>query len=157
MKAFTTIQSPLGELLLTGTEAGLEGLFFVGKAHAKKALVDDAREDASVFTDAITQLGEYFEGSRSTFELMLTPKGTPFQKEVWEALAAIPYGTTTTYSAIARSIRKPLAVRAVGAANGQNPLSIIVPCHRVVGQDGTLTGYAGGLKNKQILLELEKG
>jgi methylated-DNA-[protein]-cysteine S-methyltransferase len=101
------------------------------------------------------QLDDYFDGKRKSFELRLAPRGTAFQRRVWQELATIPYGATTTYAAIARSIGKPLAVRAVGAANGKNPLSIVVPCHRVIGKNGTLTGYAGGLASKRRLLELE--
>ncbi|HVJ94578.1 MAG TPA: methylated-DNA--[protein]-cysteine S-methyltransferase, partial [Labilithrix sp.] len=97
----------------------------------------------------------YFAGQRTSFDLELAPRGTPFQRDVWRALLSVPYGRTTTYSAIARSIGRPLAVRAVGAANGRNPLAIVVPCHRVIGNDGSLTGYAGGLDNKRFLLELE--
>jgi methylated-DNA-[protein]-cysteine S-methyltransferase len=95
------------------------------------------------------------DGKRTSFDLPLAPLGTEFQRRVWTALAAIPYGTTTTYAAIARSIGKPRAVRAVGTANGKNPLSIVVPCHRVIGKNGTLTGYAGGLESKRRLLEIE--
>jgi methylated-DNA-[protein]-cysteine S-methyltransferase len=95
------------------------------------------------------------DGKRTCFDLPLAPLGTEFQRRVWTALAAIPYGTTTTYAAIARSIGTPRAVRAVGTANGKNPLSIVVPCHRVIGKNGTLTGYAGGLESKRRLLEIE--
>ena len=101
------------------------------------------------------QLAAYFEGTSTSFELVLAPHGTPFQRDVWRALARIPYGTTTTYSAVARMLGRPDASRAVGAANARNPLSIVVPCHRVVGQSGALTGYAGGVANKRALLELE--
>jgi methylated-DNA-[protein]-cysteine S-methyltransferase len=101
------------------------------------------------------QLDAYFAGERRAFALKLAPRGTEFQQRVWQALSAIPYGETTTYAAIARTIGQPNAVRAVGAANGRNPISIVVPCHRVIGQDGTLTGYAGGLPSKQRLLALE--
>jgi methylated-DNA-[protein]-cysteine S-methyltransferase len=101
------------------------------------------------------QLGEYFEGGRRVFELPLAPSGTRFQQQVWEGIAGIPFGRTLTYAQLARQVGAPDAVRAVGAATGRNPLSIVVPCHRVVGTDGSLTGYAGGVDRKRRLLELE--
>lgn len=156
---FARVDSPLGSLLLVaaedGTRAALRGIYFEAERHAVAAIPGGAREDELAFVDVRKQLDEYFAGRRRSFELPLAPLGTAFQRQVWEALRAIPYGTTTTYAAIARSIGRPLAVRAVGAANGKNPLSIVVPCHRVIGKDGTLTGYAGGLPIKRRLLELE--
>jgi methylated-DNA-[protein]-cysteine S-methyltransferase len=156
---FTRMTSPVGELLLVGERRGrgvaLRGVYFAKAAHAEGVLPRDAREDAGPFAKVIEQLGAYFAGERTSFDLPLAPHGTDFQQKVWRALAAIPYGETTTYAAIAKKIGKPRAVRAVGAANGRNPLSIVVPCHRVIGNDGTLTGYAGGLPNKKRLLELE--
>ena len=101
------------------------------------------------------QLTEYFSGKRQTFELELAPRGTPFQLAVWNALLAIPYGDTISYAELARRIGKPAAVRAVGAANGANPIPVIIPCHRVIGSNGTLTGYGGGIERKQWLLALE--
>jgi methylated-DNA-[protein]-cysteine S-methyltransferase len=130
-------------------------LYFEAARHADHAVAEGALEDRRAFTEVLAQLDGYFAGERRSFELALAPLGTEFQRRVWQALAAIPYGETTTYAAIARAVGKPKAVRAVGAANGKNPISIVVPCHRVIGQNGTLTGYAGGLPSKQRLLELE--
>jgi methylated-DNA-[protein]-cysteine S-methyltransferase len=156
---FARVPSPVGKLLLVGEVGGsglaLRGIYFEGAAHAEGAVPEDAREDAQAFSQVLEQLAAYFDGRRTAFDLALAPRGTEFQHAVWRALAAIPYGTTTTYASIARSIGKPRAVRAVGAANGRNPLSIVVPCHRVIGEDGSLTGYAGGIANKRRLLELE--
>ncbi len=113
--------------------------------------------DRKPFTSVIDQLSEYFSGQRTKFEVPLAPVGTPFQLAVWEALRSIPYGTTTSYGQLARSVNSPGASRAVGAANGRNPISIIVPCHRVIGSSGDLTGYGGGLPRKRQLLDLEQG
>ena len=111
--------------------------------------------DASAFTDLRRQLAEYFRGERRTFEVRLAPEGTAFQRDTWSALATIPYGATISYAELARRVGRPRAVRAVGAANGANPLPIVVPCHRVIGADGSLTGFGGGLDTKRRLLELE--
>lgn len=158
---FARVASPLGKLLLVGDAEGdamaLRGVYFDGAPHAAGAVPEGAREDVAAFARVVEQLEAYFEGARTSFDIELAPRGTAFQREVWRALSAIPYGKTTTYAAIASAIGKPRAVRAVGAANGRNPLSIIVPCHRVIGQDGTLTGYAGGIPNKRALLALEAG
>jgi methylated-DNA-[protein]-cysteine S-methyltransferase len=156
---FTRVTTPVGKLLLVGQQQGtsvaLRGLYFEDARHADRAVVEGALEEREAFAEVLEQLDAYFAGKRRSFELKLAPRGTEFQRRVWQALAAIPYGETTTYAAIARAIGKPKAVRAVGAANGKNPISIVVPCHRVIGQDGTLTGYAGGLPSKRRLLELE--
>ncbi len=156
---FARVETRGARLLLVGERAhgrlALRGLYFDGAPRAASAVPPGAPEDRAAFAEVRAQLEAYFEGKRTTFDLALAPVGTDFQRRVWKALAAIPYGTTTTYAAIARAIGKPRAVRAVGAANGKNPLSIVVPCHRVIGQDGTLTGYGGGLANKRRLLELE--
>lgn len=156
---YSRVDSPVGKLLLVGERDGarllLRGVYFENAPHAASAIPTGALEDDLAFAEVRAQLEAYFAGRRTAFELTLAPVGTEFQRQVWQALATIPYGTTTTYAEIARSVGKPRAVRAVGAANGRNPLSIIVPCHRVVGQDGTLTGYAGGLPNKRHLLDLE--
>ena len=156
---FTRVDSPLGRLLLVAVQEGprpaLRGIYFDAEPHAAGVVPEGARQDELAFMEVREQLDEYFSGRRQSFELPLAPLGTAFQREVWDALRAIPYGETTTYAAIARSIGRPRAVRAVGAANGRNPLSIVVPCHRVIGKDGTLTGYAGGLPSKRRLLELE--
>jgi methylated-DNA-[protein]-cysteine S-methyltransferase len=116
----------------------------------------DAESDPEWLIASRQQLTEYFAGTRRDFELRLDPRGTPFQQQVWAALCAIPYGETTSYSELARRIGNPRAVRAVGLANGSNPIPVIVPCHRVIGADGTLTGYGGGLDIKQQLLDLER-
>lgn len=156
---YARVTTPVGQLLLVGEQQGLGvalcGLYFEDARHADHAIPEGAVEDRRAFAEALEQLDGYFAGRRRTFELKLAPRGTEFQRRVWQALAEIPYGETTTYAAIARAIGKPKAVRAVGAANGKNPLSIVVPCHRVIGQDGTLTGYAGGLPSKRRLLDLE--
>lgn len=156
---FSRIETPIGTLLLVGEGDGarlsLRGVYFDAAPHAAGAIPPGAREEPAVFAEVRAQLDAYFRGARTAFELPLAPRGTDFQRRVWAALAEIPYGATTTYAAIARAIGRPKAVRAVGAANGRNPLSIVVPCHRVIGADGTLTGYAGGVPNKRRLLELE--
>jgi methylated-DNA-[protein]-cysteine S-methyltransferase len=156
---FTRVDTPFGRLLLVAVHDGprpaLRGIYFDAAPHAVAAVPVGARQDELAFVEVRQQLDEFFAGRRRSFDLPLAPLGTPFQLEVWDALRAIPYGATTTYAAIARAIGRPRAVRAVGAANGKNPLSIVVPCHRVIGKDGTLTGYAGGLPSKRRLLELE--
>ncbi len=157
--SFARIATRVGRLLLVGERDGarltLRGIYFDDAPHAARAVPAGARQDDGAFAEVRVQLDAYFEGRRTSFDLALAPVGTEFQLSVWRALTAIPYGTTTTYAAIARSIGRPRAVRAVGAANAKNPLSIVVPCHRVIGKDGTLTGYAGGLEGKRRLLELE--
>jgi len=148
---YTQMQSPVGELLLFGDGRALRGLHFAGRP-------DPAwRRDDDAFADVRAQLDEYFTGRRSEFELELDMHGTDFQKKVWEALLTIPYGETRSYGAIARQIGRPDRARAVGAANGQNPIAVIVPCHRVIGSDGSLVGYGGGLDRKRLLLDLEAG
>ncbi|HYJ08549.1 MAG TPA: methylated-DNA--[protein]-cysteine S-methyltransferase, partial [Polyangiaceae bacterium] len=150
---FTRVATPVGKLLLVGQQQGtsvaLCGLYFEDARHADQAVVEGALEERQAFAEVLEQLAAYFAGKRRSFELKLAPRGTEFQRRVWQALAAIPYGETTTYAAIARAIGKPKAVRAVGAANGKNPISIVVPCHRVIGKNRQLTGYAGGLERKQ--------
>jgi methylated-DNA-[protein]-cysteine S-methyltransferase len=145
-----TIDSPLGPLQLESDGKHLTAIRFPGK-HAAGA---DSSPD-SVLQAARTQLDEYFAGSRQRFDLPLAARGTPFQESVWQALAAIPWGEVRSYRDIACAIGKPKAVRAVGAANGRNPLPIVVPCHRVIGADGSLTGFGGGLPLKVQLLTLE--
>jgi methylated-DNA-[protein]-cysteine S-methyltransferase len=113
------------------------------------------RADRGTFADVRRQLAEYFGGDRITFDVPLAAAGTPFQRAVWRGLRGIPYGETISYGELARRIGRPSAVRAVGLANGRNPISVIVPCHRVIGADGTLTGYGGGIERKRLLLELE--
>jgi methylated-DNA-[protein]-cysteine S-methyltransferase len=145
----TTIDSPVGPLLLRCTEsAELTHLQFA-------AQVDG--EPAGPLAATIEQLREYFAGERSAFTIPLAPGGNAFELRVWEALREIPYGETVSYGEIARRIGSPTAARAVGLANGRNPIAVIVPCHRVIGADGSLTGYGGGLERKRLLLDLEAG
>ncbi len=153
---YRRITSPIGELLLAGRSNVLEILGFPeGKGVVK--ILPDWQENDAAFPEVADQLSEYFAGTRKTFNLQLNPAGTAFQLAVLEALKNIPYGQTTTYQDIANRIGKPNAVRAVGAANGRNPIPIIIPCHRVIGSDGSLTGFGGGLPTKQFLLNLEAG
>ena len=148
------IGSPLGPLLLSATEQGLSGLFMEGHSSSFRPQ-PDGKPDPAPFREAADQLEAYFAGTRRVFDLALDLKGTPFQKQVWRELQEIPYGKTISYGELARRIGNPQASRAVGLANGRNPISIIVPCHRVIGADGSLTGYGGGLHNKRALLEWE--
>jgi methylated-DNA-[protein]-cysteine S-methyltransferase len=147
-------QTPIGPLLLAGDN---DGLAVVGFPTGKMRREPEPGwiEDAEPFADVIRQLDEYFAGDRQSFELALNPSGTEFQKQVLDALRAIPYGETVSYKDIAERIGKPKAVRAVGAANGRNPIPIIIPCHRVIGSGGKLTGFGGGLETKAALLRLE--
>jgi len=152
----TTISSPIGDLLLLSEGAALRALWM--KAGPTPLVPETGWvEDDGPFEQATAQLGEYFAGERTAFDLALILDGTPFQKRVWNALREIPYATTISYGELARRIGQPRAFRAVGLANGRNPISVIVPCHRVIGADGTLTGYGGGLERKQLLLGLEAG
>lgn len=150
---YTRIDSPVGRLLLTADDKALTGVCFADKHGCSQ--IGKAWAGHPVLCEAKRQLGEYFAGQRRKFELPLAPAGTKFQRRVWKALEHIPYGETCAYGEIARRIGKPKAVRAVGAANGANPIPIIVPCHRVIGADGSLTGYGGGLTRKKKLLALE--
>ena len=150
---WTIYDSPLGPLTLVGGPSGLAALRFPDH---DAALAGDERA-AAPFVDACRQLDEYFAGGREQFDLRLDLRGTPFQRAVWAALGRIPSGSTTTYGALARSLGRPAAVRAVGAAVGRTPVPIVVPCHRVVASDGSLTGYLGGLERKRALLDLERG
>ena len=158
MTLYTETGSPLGTLQLTAEDGALTGVHFPGQKHDRPRQPDWQRDDAHpVLAGARAQLGEYFDGRRTSFDLPLAPRGTPFQQAVWQALLAVPFGATSTYGAIAAAIRRPRAVRAVGAAIGANPIGIVVPCHRIIGRDGSLTGYAGGLDRKAKLLALERG
>lgn len=150
----TTIPSPIGPLTLRAEEGRLTGLLMDGARHAP-ALRGEPLEDAEVFGEVISQLEAYFAGTRRSFEVPLEMHGTSFQCEVWAALCDIPYGETISYGELARRVGRPGASRAVGLANGRNPVAVIVPCHRVIGADGSLTGYGGGLDRKRLLLELE--
>ena len=153
---FTTVDSPIGTLTLSGTEQALTGLYFSSGSKAKGP--DPAWQSADApFARAREQLQEYFAGDRKTFELNLAPRGTDFQLSVLNALLEIPYGETRSYRDIAEQIGNVKAVRAVGAANGNNPIALIIPCHRVIGSNGSLTGFGGGLDTKRFLLEHELG
>lgn len=148
------IESPAGPLIIAADGSGLRHIEFHQNRHpADRGDWQGGDNDLLQATEA--QLHEYFDGKRRTFDLPLAPHGTDFQREVWQALARIPYGTTISYADLAQRVGKPTATRAVGAANGRNPLPIVLPCHRVIGADGTLTGFGGGLPVKELLLRLE--
>ena len=151
--AFSTMPSPVGELLLTADDGRLTGLYMPADRYARPP---GAQRDDGALAPVRSQLEEYFAGRRSAFDLPLAPGGTPFQQLVWNELQRIPYGETTTYAQLAARIGRPRAIRAAGAANGANPVSIVIPCHRVIGSNGTLTGYGGGLEAKRFLLDLER-
>lgn len=160
---YDLLESPVGMLFVGGSPAGVHRVEFLDdpsheERHGVRLSVGadlPARRDAEGAAAAIEQLREYFAGARTTFDLTLAPRGTAFQRQVWLALRPIPYGVTTSYGAIAASIGRPTASRAVGAANGQNPIAIVVPCHRVIGSTGALTGYGGGMDRKRWLLRHE--
>jgi methylated-DNA-[protein]-cysteine S-methyltransferase len=153
--SFTQIESPLGPLLLASDEKGLREIQFANGRHSAQAK-PEWREDSAALKPAIDQLRAYFAGELKDFNLPLAPEGTPFQQKVWGDLCKIPYGETISYGELARRIGNPNASRAVGLANGSNPIPIIIPCHRVIGSNGKLTGYGGGLPIKEKLLALEK-
>jgi methylated-DNA-[protein]-cysteine S-methyltransferase len=152
---YTVVPSPIGPLLLARRGKELCALQFASGPRPAEPRGEWTRADAD-FDDAIGQLREYFEGARRAFELTLSPERTDFQRRVWSELCCIPYGETISYAELARRIGNPRAVRAVGLANGANPIAIVVPCHRVIGANGTLTGYGGGLGTKRHLLDLER-
>ncbi|MGH8372222.1 MAG: methylated-DNA--[protein]-cysteine S-methyltransferase [Gammaproteobacteria bacterium] len=146
--------SPIGDLLLAGDNEALHFVYFQGGVRPTKPDQDWERSDKP-FLETVRQLKAYFNGKLQRFDLPLAPEGTEFQMRVWQTLRSIPYGETWSYGELARRIRKPTASRAVGAANGQNPIPVIIPCHRVIGANGSLTGFGGGLPIKQKLLALE--
>ncbi|MEO9138507.1 MAG: methylated-DNA--[protein]-cysteine S-methyltransferase [Jatrophihabitans sp.] len=150
----TRIDSPLGDLLVARDDLGITALYLPTGRHSEVATTDWDHDDEA-FDDLREQLGEYFAGTRTTFDLPLHASASAFQRRVWDALVAIPYGRTSSYGEIAGTIGSAGAARAVGLANGQNPISIIVPCHRVIGANGSLTGYGGGLPAKKWLLAHE--
>lgn len=152
---YDTIESPIGPILLAGNEEGLKHLIFL-KSERRIEIPEGWVENKEFFREAARQLETYFSGELKSFDLKLAPEGTDFQKSVWKALCVIPFGETRTYKDIAVSIGKPKAYRAVGLANNRNPIAIIIPCHRVIGTNGKLTGYASGLDVKDFLLKLEK-
>jgi methylated-DNA-[protein]-cysteine S-methyltransferase len=151
---YTLLESPIGALMLSGDASGLRGVHICNQKHAPK-IESHWIDSESPFQNAIEQLQEYFAGDRTDFDLELNPVGTDFQQRVWQELCTIPFGKTCGYGDLAMAIGKPNAARAVGMANGRNPLSIIVPCHRVIGANGSLTGYGGGLPAKEWLLRHE--
>ena len=155
MILYQYIESPVDLLLLAADGNGLHLIEFHTPRHPMSRLTDWIEGDNAILQATRTQLEEYFSGSRKHFDLPLAPQGTPFQIEVWHTLATIPYGHTISYAQLAQRVGKPTAMRAVGAANGRNPLPIVLPCHRVIGADGSLTGFGGGLPTKQFLLQLE--
>jgi len=146
------IDSPVGRLRVVATGEALARIDFLGGDPGR---IDRAAKLPPMLAKTLRELADYFDGRRREFSVPLAPAGTAFQRDVWDSLLAIPFGATTSYGEIARRIGRPSAVRAVGAANGANPIPIIIPCHRVVGSDGSLTGYGGGLDTKRLLLELE--
>ncbi|MGE0097377.1 MAG: methylated-DNA--[protein]-cysteine S-methyltransferase [Hydrogenophaga sp.] len=153
---FAEWQGPLGPMVLAATPQGLSGIWFQGQRHGPDTSAWQRATDVAVLQQAMTQLAAYFAGRRKAFDLPLDLRaGTAFQQRVWQALLEIAPGGTTSYGALSKRIGSPGAVRAVGAAVGRNPVSIVVPCHRVIGTDGSLTGYAGGLERKIALLALE--
>ena len=151
---YTTLESPVGTLLLAGDSQALRMVIFQSSKHAEPPQAD-WKQDKAPFAEVIRQLRAYFRGERKEFDLPLAPEGTEFQLRVWNRLRTIPYGETISYAQLAERIGNPKAVRAVGLANGSNPIPIIIPCHRVIGSDGSLTGFGGGLPTKKMLLELE--
>lgn len=156
--SYTLLASPIGELTLIASDDALAAIHFAGQPLDTFRRGVPTRDDAhQVLREAVRQLTEYFAGERSAFDLPLDFGGTAFQRSVWETLLTIPYGDTWSYADVADRLGQPSATRAVGAANGKNPIPIVGPCHRVIGKDGSLTGFGGGLPVKQKLLALERG
>ena len=155
--AYKTMKTPVGVLKLIASDRGLAAILWEND-DPKRVRLTPLTEDKNhpVLLETERQLAEYFAGRLKNFSLKFDPMGTEFQKEVWNALSTIPFGETRSYAQIAKQVGRPKAVRAVGAANGKNPISIIVPCHRVIGSNGKLTGFAGGLETKEVLLNLEQ-
>jgi len=157
MLAYDQFKTPHGTMLVTATDRGLAGVYFKGQKHFPKRR--DWRRDANhpLLKRAKRELAEYFAGKRTHFSVALDPQGTPFQRSVWKQIAKVDFGRTLSYGELAKRAGRPGSARAAGAATGRNPVSIIVPCHRIMGADGSLTGYAGGLRRKRALLALESG
>lgn len=153
---YTTFDSPIGELLATGDGRALHGLY-MQQGRTATTVRGGWKAADEPFAELRSQLAEYFAGRRGSFDLSLEMRGNPFDQRVWRALREIPYGETVSYGEIARRIGEPSASRAVGVANARNPIAVVVPCHRVIGADGSLTGYGGGLERKRLLLDLEAG
>ena len=154
MRTHAVVESPLGPITVVAQDDALVGVYLDGQRHRPPASALGERDEATL-PSLREQLSAYLAGDLEQFDVELAPLGTPFQAQVWAALRQVPYGATTTYGSLAAAIGRPTAVRAVGAANGRNPYCLVVPCHRVVGAGGGLTGYAGGLDRKRFLLELE--
>ena len=155
MIRYAHMPSPVGPLLLAASDDGLHLIEFQNPRHPMSHCDSWEPRECEVIRETAAQLHEYFEGGRRDFELPLAPRGTAFQLDVWRALATIPYGETISYAQLAQRVGKPSAMRAVGAANGRNPLPLVLPCHRVIGSDGSLTGFGGGLPTKEFLLRME--
>jgi len=153
---YTRVESPVGPLLLVADEAGLRKIYFE-KGRDRVCPESSWKKDDNFFQNVIAQLRSYFTGKLREFDLVLAPEGTRFQLDVWQRLCEIPYGETMSYGELARRVGNPNASRAVGLANGSNPIPIVIPCHRVIGSNGKLTGYGGGLPIKETLLALEHG
>jgi methylated-DNA-[protein]-cysteine S-methyltransferase len=158
MRYYDLLESRHGQMLLVADGQGLSGVYFDGQKYLPR-VESDWRRDAhhAPLRQATRELAEYFGGERKSFETALAPEGTPFQRSVWKAISTVDFGKTITYGELARRTGCPGSARAAGAATGRNPVSIIVPCHRIVGANGSLTGYAGGLERKRALLALESG
>ncbi len=154
-KSHATLDTPIGAIHLAASAAGLTHAVYPTRDHGRPS-GDGTLEAAAIIAETSRQLREYFAGRRHDFDLPLAPEGTEFQLATWRALQTIPFGETISYADLAARVGRPRAARAVGAANGANPISVIVPCHRVIGKNGTLTGYAGGVDTKQTLLTLEQ-
>jgi methylated-DNA-[protein]-cysteine S-methyltransferase len=158
MKRYDYYDSPCGRMLLVADGDALCGAYFVGQKHFKQIDGDWRHEpQAAALVQARRELDEYFRGQRKRFEVPLAAEGTPFQRAVWQAIAGVGFGQTISYAELARRAGRPGSARAAGAATGRNPIGVIVPCHRIVGADGSLTGYAGGMDKKRALLALETG
>jgi len=157
-RAHLTIPSPIGPLTIVAADGAIVALYMDAQRHAPspESFGPPADPQEEPFASAAAQLADYFTGRRTDFDLPLAPTGTHFQQRVWAGLRAIPYGTTVSYGELASSLGSPAASRAVGLANGRNPIAIVVPCHRVIGADGSMTGYGGGLDRKRFLLALER-
>ncbi|WP_342317119.1 methylated-DNA--[protein]-cysteine S-methyltransferase [Lysobacter sp. FW306-1B-D06B] len=152
---YAHVPSPVGPLLLAASDEGLHLIEFQNPRHPMAHCAQWKARECDVIRLAARQLGEYFDGARQAFDLPLAARGTPFQLSVWHTLDSIPYGGTISYAQLAQRVGRPSAMRAVGAANGRNPLPIVLPCHRVIGSDGSLTGFGGGLPTKEYLLRME--
>ena len=156
MHYFDFYESPMGRMLIVATDRGLSGLYFLDQKYYREVGHDWLRSDHhKIVRETARELTQYFGGARKEFDIPLAAEGTPFQTSIWRAISSVKYGDSITYSELARRADHPGAVRAAGTATGRNPITIVVPCHRIVGSDGSLTGYAGGLDRKRALRELE--